>query len=143
MTVDMQALGQRAKAASRTLKQLDTETKNALLLAVADAIDACSEAILEANAQDVADGRAAGLSEALLDRLNLEGRLESVTNDVRRVAELPDPVGEEFDQQALPNGLRVRKRRVRSEEHTSELQSRPHLVCRLLPEKKKERRLTP
>ncbi|NLE52605.1 MAG: glutamate-5-semialdehyde dehydrogenase [Chloroflexi bacterium] len=112
MTVDMQALGQRAKAASRTLKQLDTETKNALLLAVADAIDACSEAILEANAQDVADGRAAGLSEALLDRLNLAGRLESVTNDVRRVAELPDPVGEEFDQQVLPNGLRVRKRRV-------------------------------
>ncbi len=112
MAVDMQALGQRAKAASRTLKQLDTETKNALLLAVADAIDACSEAILEANAQDVADGRAAGLSEALLDRLNLAGRLESVTNDVRRVAELPDPVGEEFDQQVLPNGLRVRKRRV-------------------------------
>ena len=51
MTVDMQALGQRAKAASRTLKQLDTQTKNALLRAIADTIDACSETILEANAQ--------------------------------------------------------------------------------------------
>lgn len=112
MTVDMRALGQRAKAASRALKQLDTQTKNDILRAVADAITACSATILEANAADVADGRAAGLSEALLDRLNLAGRLESVTNDVRRVAELPDPVGEEFDPQVLPNGLRVRKRRV-------------------------------
>lgn len=112
MTVDMQALGQRAKAASRTLKQLDTQTKNALLRAIADTIDACSETILEANAQDVADGREAGLSAALLDRLSLAGRLQGVTDDMRRVAELPDPVGEEFDQQVLPNGLRVRKRRV-------------------------------
>src|SRR5690606_21437463 len=112
MTVDMQALGQRAKAASRTLKQLDTQTKNALLRAIADAIDACSDTILAANAQDVADGRAAGLSEALLDRLNLAGRLQGVTDDVRRVADLPEPVGEEFDHQVLPNGLRIRKRRV-------------------------------
>lgn len=110
--IDMQALGQRAKGASRTLRQLDTNAKNELLRAVADAIDRHSEAILAANAADLADGRAAGLSEALLDRLNLAGRLESIAADVRRVAELPDPVGQEFDQQVLPNGLKVRKRRV-------------------------------
>src|SRR5690606_36188809 len=112
MTVDMQALGQRAKAASRTLKQFDTQAKNDLLRAIADTIDACSETILEANAQDVAEGREAGLNAALLDRLSLAGRLQGVTDDMRRVVDLPDPVGEEFDQQMLPNGLRVRKRRV-------------------------------
>lgn len=112
MTVDMQLLGRQAKAASRTLRQLDTAAKNTLLRAIADAIDARRPEILDANAADVADGRAAGLSEALLDRLNLAGRLEAVAQDVRRVADLPDPVGEEFDQQVLPNGLRVRKRRV-------------------------------
>lgn len=112
MTIDMQALGRQAKAASRTLRQLDTAAKNRLLLAIADNIDACAPEILDANAADVADGRAAGLSEALLDRLNLAGRLGAVAQDVRHVADLPDPVGEEFEQRVLPNGLRVRKRRV-------------------------------
>lgn len=112
MTVDMQALGWQAKAASRALRQLDTAAKNRLLLALADAIDARRPEILDANAADVAEGRDAGLSEALLDRLNLAGRLEAVAQDVRFVADLTDPVGEEFDQQVLPNGLRVRKRRV-------------------------------
>lgn len=112
MTIDMQALGRQAKAASRTLRRLDTAAKNRLLLTIADAIDACAPEILDANAADVADGRAAGLSEALLDRLNLAGRLGAVAQDVRHVADLPDPVGEEFERRVLPNGLRVRKRRV-------------------------------
>jgi len=112
MTIDMQALGRQAKAASRALRRLDTAAKNRLLLAIADAIDACAPEILDANAVDVAEGRAAGLSEALLDRLNLAGRLGAVAQDVRHVADLPDPVGEEFEQRVLPNGLRVRKRRV-------------------------------
>jgi glutamate-5-semialdehyde dehydrogenase len=91
---------------------VDTDAKNRALNALADAIDANSAAILAANAADMDDGRAAGLTSALLDRLNLAGRLEGITADVRRVAGLPDPVGEEFDVQTLPNGLKIRKRRV-------------------------------
>jgi glutamate-5-semialdehyde dehydrogenase len=112
MSIDMQALGRQAKGAALALRTVDTTAKNRALCALADAIDANQAAILAANAADMDDGRAAGLTSALLDRLNLAGRLEGVTADVRRVAELPDPVGEEFDIQTLPNGLRIRKRRV-------------------------------
>ncbi len=112
MSIDMQALGRQAKAAALALRTLDTGAKNRALRALADAIDAHSAAILAANAADMDDGRAAGLTSALLDRLNLAGRLGGITADVRRVAELPDPVGEEFDIQTLPNGLKIRKRRV-------------------------------
>ncbi len=112
MGIDMQQLGRQAKAAGASLRRFDTAAKNEALRAIADAIDVNSAAVLEANAADVADGRAAGLSSALLDRLNLANRLAGVTADARRVAELPDPVGEEFDARVLPNGLEVRKRRV-------------------------------
>jgi glutamate-5-semialdehyde dehydrogenase len=112
MSIDMQALGRQAKAASLALRKLDTGAKNQALCAMADAIDAHSAAILAANAKDMDDGQAAGLTSALLDRLNLAGRLAGITADVRRIAELPDPVGEEFDARTLPNGLRIRKRRV-------------------------------
>ncbi len=112
MAIDMQAIGQQARAAAITLRLYDTAAKNAALLAIADTIDAHQAAILEANAADLEDGRAAGLTPALLDRLNLQGRLAGITADVRHVAELPDPVGREFDVRTLPNGLRVRKRRV-------------------------------
>jgi len=112
MTVDMQQLGRQAKAASKRLSQFDTAAKNKALHAIAGAIDANSAAILEANAADMEDGRAAGLTSALLDRLNLARRLDGVTSDARSVAELPDPVGEEFDAQTLPNGLKIRKRRT-------------------------------
>ncbi|MBN2470333.1 MAG: glutamate-5-semialdehyde dehydrogenase [Anaerolineae bacterium] len=112
MSIDMQAIGRAASAAARALRTVDTAAKNAALLAIADAIDTNAGAILEANAADIADGRAAGLSEALIDRLDLNRRLGGVTADTRRVAELPDPVGIEFEARTLPNGLRVRKRRV-------------------------------
>jgi glutamate-5-semialdehyde dehydrogenase len=110
--IDMQALGRRAKEASMALRRFDTDAKNEALRAIAEAIDANRETILVANAADMEDGRAVGLTSALLDRLNLARRLTGVTADVRRVAELPDPVGAEFEQRTLPNGLQVRKRRV-------------------------------
>lgn len=110
--INMQVLGQRAKIAAAELRQFDTAAKNDALRAIADAIDANRVDILSANEMDMEDGRVAGLTPALLDRLNLARRLTGVTADVRRVAELPDPVGIEFAQRTLPNGLEVRKRRV-------------------------------
>ena len=105
--------GPRARAASRRLARATTEQKNAALLALADLLLADCADILAANARDVADGQAAGLSPALLDRLVLnESRLNGIAADLRRVAGLPDPVGQTFDETTLPNGLRVRKQRM-------------------------------
>jgi len=111
--LDLTTLGRAAKTASRALALLSTDQKNALLLALADALEADTDTILVANAEDVAEGRTKGLSEALLDRLSLAGgRLAAITADVRAVATLPDPVGEVFDQKSLPSGLQLHRVRV-------------------------------
>ncbi|MFC1959881.1 glutamate-5-semialdehyde dehydrogenase, partial [Chloroflexota bacterium] len=112
MAVNMQALGQQAKAAAQALRSIDTESKNKALLAIATAIEANESAILQANNADTAAAQAAGLTPAMIDRLNLNNRLAGVIADVHNVAELPDPVGKEFEIQTLPNGLDSRKRRV-------------------------------
>ena len=113
MTVDMNALGAAAKVASRGLAQKTTNEKNALLLALADAVDSEAEAILAANAADLEAARASGTSEALLDRLALsQARLAAITGDVRAVATLPDPVGEVFNEKRLPSGLKLHQLRV-------------------------------
>ena len=110
---NLQTMGRAAKAAARQLAILTTAQKNAALLAIAGELAAQAALVLAENAQDVASGRAQGLSDALLDRLLLtEERLAGLVADVRRVAELPDPVGEEMDGRVLPNGLRLCKRRI-------------------------------
>lgn len=106
-------LGRRAKAASHVLARASTAQKNAALYAIADGLTRHQAQILAANAQDVADAKAAGLSPALVDRLLLnEKRLAGMAADTRAVAALPDPVGQEFDGRVLPNGLRVARRRT-------------------------------
>ncbi len=112
MSLNLQEIGLRARAAARTLASVETQVKNAALLAMAEAIDAHQDAILAANAADIADARAQGLTPAMIDRLDLHGRLSGITADLRRVAELPDPVGRETDFRTLSNGLQIRKRRV-------------------------------
>src|SRR4051812_23401261 len=102
-----------ARDASRVLATLDSRTKNAALDAVAEALEARTAEILEANAHDMEAGRENGLSAALLDRLALdEARVRGIADGVRSVAALPDPVGEVIDGFRLPNGLDVRKVRV-------------------------------
>jgi glutamate-5-semialdehyde dehydrogenase len=106
-------IGDRARSASRSLPRLTTAQKNASLHALADALVTDRDGILAANALDVEEGRRAGLSASLLDRLLLdEARLRDIAHNVRLVADLPDPVGETFDETDLPNGLHVRKQRV-------------------------------
>ena len=106
-TVDLNQMGKTARLAARQLARAATEQKNAALFAIADALDANSERVLAANTQDVEEGRANGLDSALLDRLSLKGRLAAIADDVRAVAKLPDPVGEEFDAEIQPNGRAV------------------------------------
>lgn len=114
MTVtDLERMGKAAKAASRHLAALSTNQKNAALLAIADELEAQAPAILAQNAQDIEDGKAKGLSEAMLDRLLLnEKRIQALADDTRKVADLPDPVGSDLESRVLPNGMRLSKRRI-------------------------------
>ena len=109
----LQTLGVQAKSAAAVLAHLTTEQKNNALQKVADQLWQEREQILEANAADQAAARHANISEALLDRLMLdEKRLQTIIDDLRRVTELPDPVGELLEEKILPNGLRLSKKRV-------------------------------
>jgi glutamate-5-semialdehyde dehydrogenase len=102
-----------AKAAARALARVDSATKDRALLAIADALEARTGEILEANARDLEAGRESGLSAALMDRLALdERRVAAMAAGVREIVALPDPVGEVLDGFRLPNGLDVRKVRV-------------------------------
>ncbi len=99
--------------AAARLAMLDTGARNALLHAMADALDADADSILAANARDIEAAEARGTAGALLDRLRLDaGRLAGVSAAVREVAALPDPVGQVTRDDVRPNGIRVRKVRV-------------------------------
>lgn len=106
-------MGRRARAAAHELVKLSTEQKNSILLAMADELDARQPVILEANAKDLAAASEKGLSKAMIDRLTLDSkRLKAVSDAVREVAALPDPVGETLSAWTRPNGLRITKKRV-------------------------------
>ena len=105
-------LAVRARAAAGELRKLTSEEKNALLGAIADALEADRAAVFAANAEDVAAARAAGLSPAMVDRLTLtEARFKAMTDGVRYVAKLPDPVGETIWTRERPSGIVIRKTR--------------------------------
>ena len=107
------AMGQRARAAARKLAKVSTEAKDRALLNIASALTERQDEVLSANKRDYEAGQRSGLSEALLDRLLLNGeRLASIAADVRNVAALADPVGEQFDVRTMPNGLILGRRRV-------------------------------
>ena len=106
-------LADRAKVASRSLARLSTKKKNALLLAVAEQLEAREKEILQANRGDVQAAKEAGLSGALLDRLDLNPkRFAEMVEGVRKVAALSDPVGEVLRKWKQPNGLEISKVRV-------------------------------
>ena len=112
-TFSVATLCAEAKRASRILAQLDAGAKDAALLAMADALSERAGEILEANARDMEAGAEGDLGDALLDRLALTPtRLAGMADDVRRIAALPDPVGEVIEGRRLPNGLDLRKLRV-------------------------------
>ena len=95
------------------VQKLSTEKKNEALLTAAKKLVERQEEILAANREDIAAGRASGMSEALIDRLTLTGsRIEQIAEGLRQVAELPDPVGEVMDEFVRPNGMKIRKVRV-------------------------------
>src|SRR4051812_290597 len=112
-TATLQEHAQRARDVAPALATLPGEAKDAVLLDLAERLTADMAAVLEANARDMQAAEQAGMEPAMLDRLHLTAqRLAGIASDVRQVASLPDPVGEEFDARTLPNGLRISRRRV-------------------------------
>jgi len=102
-----------ARVASRRLALMSRAEKDAALLALADAVDAATTAIVAANAEDLERGREGGMSESLQDRLRLDGqRVAAAAQALRDVAALPDPVGEVVRGSTLANGLQIRQVRV-------------------------------
>jgi glutamate-5-semialdehyde dehydrogenase len=90
-----------------------TDSKNLALGAVARLLGERAADVLEANAEDLADERAAGLTDALRDRLTLsEARVSAMAEGVGAVAALEDPIGEELERKVLASGLDLRKVRV-------------------------------
>src|ERR1043166_7640310 len=111
--IEIRQLAERSRDAARALAKLDTVTKNKLLVAMADAIEHAAGKIKDANAKDLAAGKAAGLSAAMLDRLTLvDKRIAEIAKGVREVAGLPDPVGTTISEWTRPNGMRIQKVRV-------------------------------
>ena len=106
-------IGKNARAASRALARLDSKTKNAVLVAMADELIVRLPDILEANAADVAEAEKNGLTKASIDRLRLnEKRVADMADGIRQVAALPDPVGEILRDWTQPNGIQLQKIRT-------------------------------
>ena len=102
----LEQMGAAAKAASYKLALLSSREKNRVLEKIADYLEGQSQQILLANEQDLAEARANGLSDAMLDRLALNpARLKSIADDVRQVCNLADPVGQVIDGGLLDSGL--------------------------------------
>jgi len=110
---DMANKAQQVKIASRVVAQLTTVQKNTLLTTMAAAIESNSEDILIENDKDIATGKAKGLSDAMLDRLLLtKQRISDISNAIREIATLTDPVGDVSNLMLRPNGLQVGKMRI-------------------------------
>jgi glutamate-5-semialdehyde dehydrogenase len=106
----MMRLGREARSAARRVALASPDEKNAALRAMAAAIRARSAAILDANAEDLAEAQAKGQTSAFIDRLKLDPeRLESIAAAVESIAELPDPVGRALASFERPNGLLIER----------------------------------
>ncbi|MGN6234734.1 glutamate-5-semialdehyde dehydrogenase [Dyella sp.] len=99
--------------AAPAIAMLDAEARRALLRDMAAAVDAHAEAILAANAKDMAVAADKGVQGAMLDRLKLDAtRVASIANAVREVADLPDVVGQVTRRESRPNGLAIERVRI-------------------------------
>ncbi len=110
---DVTALGLAARKASRKLARLSTEDKNRVLLNLAGLLRSDQADVLSANLSDYQEAKSDGMDESLLDRLLLTSeRLNGTADEVQRVAELTDPIGEVIETHSQPNGLITSRRRV-------------------------------
>lgn len=103
-------IGEKALTASRSLALLSPESKNICLMQMADAIEDSAKEIKTANQKDLKAGKAKGLSNAMLDRLELtDARIAAMADGLRTVASLDDPVGKKLSSTVRPNGIKIDK----------------------------------
>lgn len=106
-------LGKQAKLASYSLSQASTQLKNELLMAMAEAIEAKTDLILQANQQDLTHAVDNGIDDTMLDRLRLTvERIQAMSDGIRQVASLADPIGEVDKMWKNEDNLTIGKRRV-------------------------------
>ena len=106
-------LGMNAKAAETEMRNLSTNKKNEVLLAVADKLVKDAQTLINANRLDVETGKRNHMPEGLIDRLLLtESRIEGMAEGLRQVSALDDPVGEVTGMKKRPNGLLIGQKRV-------------------------------
>ena len=109
----MNNIGQAARKASRTMAKADTASKNRALALIAQAIRRDAALLTAANQQDLAAARAAGLAEAMLDRLTLSNKaIATMAEGLEQIAALPDPIGEISNMKFRPTGIQVGQMRV-------------------------------
>ena len=109
----MNALGERARAASRAMSRADTATKNRALVLIAEAILRDAALLREANQRDLDAASASGLAPAMLDRLTLSDQaIATMAEGLHQIAALPDPIGEISDMKFQPSGIQVGRMRV-------------------------------
>ena len=126
---DLLSLGQAARSASRQVARLTTGVKNQALHNLAGLLESGADELLRANAEDCAEARESGLSDAMIDRLLLTPeRLKGTAAEQRKVASLPDPVGETLDMTTLPNGMTIGRRRIPLGVIASIYESRPNVT---------------
>ena len=110
ITNTLNQMGEKALTASRALALLSPEAKNKCLLQMADAVIDSAKEIKEENRKDLKAGKAKGLSNAMLDRLELtDARIEGMAEGLRTVAALDDPVGKKLSSIVRPNGIKIDK----------------------------------
>ena len=126
---DLMTQGQAARSAAKQVARLSTAVKNDALNTLADLLENDAEELLEANAQDCAEALSGGLSEAMIDRLLLTPeRLSGTAGEQRKIAALPDPVGEALETNRLPNGMVIGRRRIPLGVVASIYESRPNVT---------------
>ena len=130
VTEYMQAVGERARAASRLINRASTAQKNAALLAIADSLNIRRDQLIVANQKDLDAGRGKNLDAALMDRLELTPqRIDAMIDGLRQVAGLEDPVGAVTDLTYRPSGIQVGKMRVPLGVIGIIYESRPNVTC--------------
>ena len=116
--------------AATAIAALDNTARRLLLLDMAQAIDSQTDTILAANEKDMAPAAAKGVQGAMLDRLRLDaGRVATIANAVREVADLPDPVGQVTRRDQLPNGLAIERVRIPLGVITMIYEARPNVTA--------------
>ena len=111
--MDIQKISSSLRTASQKLALQNAQIKNSVLSAVADALDANHQSIINANKKDIDAGRSNGMSESLIDRLMLDDkRINGIIESLKIVIGQTDPIGEEIAGWKTPNGLNIRQVRV-------------------------------